>query len=110
MIGVIECEQDTAKSTRSSNGSVFVDLNRAGSGLMEIVTEADMRYAEQGSFWPRIREKGGNLTSSVLHTVDPQHKLRLSSRNCSPFCAGWEPVTGTWRRRAGLRACDSAPR
>ncbi|KAJ9105303.1 hypothetical protein QFC21_001671 [Naganishia friedmannii] len=45
----IQIEQDTAKTTRLNDGSVFVDLNRAGSGLMEIVTEADMRSPAQAA-------------------------------------------------------------
>ncbi|KAG8897637.1 hypothetical protein FRB99_008021, partial [Tulasnella sp. 403] len=41
----IQLEQDTAKSTYSdTHGSTQVDLNRAGAGLMEIVSEPDMRY------------------------------------------------------------------
>ena len=41
----IQLEQDTAKSNydQSSAGSV-VDLNRAGSALMEIVSRPDIRY------------------------------------------------------------------
>ncbi|KAJ9099016.1 hypothetical protein QFC20_005773 [Naganishia adeliensis] len=52
----IQIEQDTAKTTRSSKGGVFVDLNRAGSGLMEIVTEADMRSpAQAASFIKKLQ-------------------------------------------------------
>jgi aspartyl-tRNA(Asn)/glutamyl-tRNA(Gln) amidotransferase subunit B len=37
-------EQDTAKSTFDSHSSLsYIDLNRAGTGLMEIVSEPDMR-------------------------------------------------------------------
>jgi aspartyl-tRNA(Asn)/glutamyl-tRNA(Gln) amidotransferase subunit B len=42
----IQLEQDTAKTTRYGRGEgVRVDLNRAGVGLMEIVTDAHMRCA-----------------------------------------------------------------
>lgn len=34
--------QDTAK-TQTIGSDVMIDLNRAGTGLMEIVTEPDMR-------------------------------------------------------------------
>lgn len=37
--------QDTAK-TQTIDNDVLIDLNRAGTGLMEIVTEPDMRYAQ----------------------------------------------------------------
>jgi Asp-tRNA(Asn)/Glu-tRNA(Gln) amidotransferase B subunit len=35
--------QDTAK-TQTIGTEVLIDLNRAGTGLMEIITEPDMRY------------------------------------------------------------------
>jgi aspartyl-tRNA(Asn)/glutamyl-tRNA(Gln) amidotransferase subunit B len=60
----VQIEQDTAKSqtitSTSPNGSgqshTLVDLNRAGTGLMEIVTEPDMRSAaEAGAFVRRLQ-------------------------------------------------------
>ncbi|KAJ3342819.1 hypothetical protein HDU93_000949 [Gonapodya sp. JEL0774] len=40
----LQIEQDTGKSLLGdSEGEILVDLNRAGAGLMEIVTEPDMR-------------------------------------------------------------------
>ncbi|CAA7258526.1 unnamed protein product [Cyclocybe aegerita] len=50
----IQLEQDTAKSTfnprtRTSN----IDLNRAGTGLMEIVSEPDMRSPEEAGAYVR---------------------------------------------------------
>jgi aspartyl-tRNA(Asn)/glutamyl-tRNA(Gln) amidotransferase subunit B len=40
----LQVEQDTAKS-QTIGENVLIDLNRAGTGLMEIVTEPDMRSA-----------------------------------------------------------------
>lgn len=39
----IQLEQDTGKSMHEL-GSTLLDMNRAGTGLMEIVTQPDMRY------------------------------------------------------------------
>ncbi|KAI8061726.1 Aspartyl/glutamyl-tRNA amidotransferase subunit B [Gongronella butleri] len=42
----LQLEQDTGKSTHDMQpGVTFLDLNRAGTGLMEIVTKPDMRSA-----------------------------------------------------------------
>lgn len=45
-INRLHLEEDAAKLTHSDQGS-FVDFNRAGTPLMEIVTEPDIRSAEQ---------------------------------------------------------------
>ncbi|WVQ72704.1 glutamyl-tRNA(Gln) amidotransferase subunit B, mitochondrial [Cryptococcus sp. DSM 104548] len=51
----LQIEQDTAKS-QTSGPNVLIDLNRAGTGLMEIVTEPDMRSPEQaGAFLRRLQ-------------------------------------------------------
>lgn len=44
--------QDTAKS-QTVGGEVLVDLNRAGTGLMEVVTHPDMRSAEEAGAFVR---------------------------------------------------------
>ncbi|KAF9236240.1 GatB/GatE catalytic domain-containing protein [Melanogaster broomeanus] len=50
----IQLEQDTAKSTYDKRRRVTqVDLNRAGSGLMEIVSEPDMRSPEEAGDYVR---------------------------------------------------------
>jgi aspartyl-tRNA(Asn)/glutamyl-tRNA(Gln) amidotransferase subunit B len=53
-INQIQLEQDTAKTTTLAGlegeggmDEVLIDLNRAGTGLIEIVTEPDMRGAEE---------------------------------------------------------------
>lgn len=52
--------QDTAKSTHHTNHSTsttLIDLNRAGSALVEIVSGPDMRTAEQAAAYIRkLRE------------------------------------------------------
>ncbi|WWD19307.1 glutamyl-tRNA(Gln) amidotransferase subunit B, mitochondrial [Kwoniella shandongensis] len=51
----LQIEQDTAKS-QTVGDAVLVDLNRAGTGLMEIVTEPDMRSAEEaGAFVKKLQ-------------------------------------------------------
>ncbi|KAF9559669.1 glutamyl-tRNA amidotransferase, partial [Agrocybe pediades] len=50
----IQLEQDTAKSTFDSRSSRSqIDLNRAGTGLMEIVSEPDMRSPEEAGAYVR---------------------------------------------------------
>ncbi|ORY21365.1 biosynthesis-related protein [Naematelia encephala] len=48
----LQIEQDTAKS-QQVGGDRLVDLNRAGTGLMEIVTDPDMRSAEEAGAFVR---------------------------------------------------------
>ncbi|KAN0097054.1 GatB/GatE catalytic domain containing protein [Tylopilus felleus] len=50
----IQLEQDTAKSIFDARRRIIqVDLNRAGSGLMEIVSEPDMRSPEEAGDYVR---------------------------------------------------------
>ncbi|KAJ7366689.1 Glutamyl-tRNA amidotransferase subunit B, mitochondrial [Mycena albidolilacea] len=71
----IQLEQDTAKSTfdprtRTSN----IDLNRAGTGLLEIVTEPDLRSPEEAGAYVRalqamlraIGASDGNMEAGSL--------------------------------------------
>jgi aspartyl-tRNA(Asn)/glutamyl-tRNA(Gln) amidotransferase subunit B len=47
-INQVQLEQDTAKSfSATGDGQFTVDVNRAGVGLVEIVTEPDMRWERQ---------------------------------------------------------------
>nr|ODN91940.1 glutamyl-tRNA(Gln) amidotransferase subunit B, mitochondrial [Cryptococcus depauperatus CBS 7841] len=51
----LQVEQDTAKS-QTTGDMVLVDLNRAGIGLMEIVTRPDMRSPEEaGAFVKKLQ-------------------------------------------------------
>ncbi|KAI0773368.1 Glutamyl-tRNA amidotransferase B subunit [Irpex lacteus] len=50
----IQLEQDTGKSTSEARESMtYIDLNRAGTGLMEIVSEPDMRSPEEAAEYVR---------------------------------------------------------
>ncbi|MBE6446915.1 MAG: Asp-tRNA(Asn)/Glu-tRNA(Gln) amidotransferase subunit GatB [Alphaproteobacteria bacterium] len=53
----IHIEQDAGKSIHDQNPTkTYIDLNRAGVGLMEIVTEPDMRSAEEAAtFLQKLR-------------------------------------------------------
>lgn len=61
----IQLEQDSGKNIHDLHPTcTFVDLNRAGVGLMEIVSEPDLRSAEQAAAY--IRKLSGLLQH--LHT------------------------------------------
>ncbi|KIK67396.1 hypothetical protein GYMLUDRAFT_37509 [Collybiopsis luxurians FD-317 M1] len=50
----IQLEQDTAKSVANpQTKTALIDLNRAGTGLLEIVTEPDLRNPEQAADYVR---------------------------------------------------------
>ncbi len=53
----IHMEEDAGKSLHGVGGSSIVDLNRAGTPLIEIVSEPDLRSAEEASeYLKRLRE------------------------------------------------------
>ncbi|TFK55405.1 Glutamyl-tRNA amidotransferase B subunit [Heliocybe sulcata] len=59
----IQIEQDTGKSTFDARRRVsMIDLNRAGTGLMEIVSEPDMRSPEEAGVYLRTLQ-------SILRSV-----------------------------------------
>ncbi|TFK43869.1 Glutamyl-tRNA amidotransferase subunit B, mitochondrial [Crucibulum laeve] len=71
----IQLEQDTAKSTfNPRNLTSSIDLNRAGTGLMEIVSEPDMRSPEEAGAYVRtlqavlraIGSSDGNMEQGSL--------------------------------------------
>ncbi|TDL29380.1 Glutamyl-tRNA amidotransferase B subunit [Rickenella mellea] len=54
----IQLEQDTAKTTLEQRaGYSVIDLNRAGTGLMEIVSEPDIRSPEQAAEYIRTLQE-----------------------------------------------------
>ncbi|KAF8208754.1 Glutamyl-tRNA amidotransferase B subunit [Mycena galopus ATCC 62051] len=87
-INQIQLEQDTAKSTfdprtRTSN----IDLNRAGTGLLEIVTEPDLRSPEEAGAYVRALQamlraigasdgnmEAGSLRCDVNVSINPAGK------------------------------------
>ncbi|KAJ7071864.1 glutamyl-tRNA amidotransferase [Mycena belliarum] len=94
----IQLEQDTAKSvfdphTRTSN----IDLNRAGTGLLEIVTEPDLRSPEEAAGFVRtlqamlraIGASDGNMEAGSLrcdvnvsiNSVGQPHGTRCEIKN-----------------------------
>ncbi|KZT05563.1 Glutamyl-tRNA amidotransferase B subunit [Laetiporus sulphureus 93-53] len=86
----IQLEQDTGKSTFEPRQHVsFIDLNRAGTGLMEIVSEPDMRSPEEAGEYVRalqalLRSVGssdGNMEQGSLR-CDVNVSVH---RNGSPF-------------------------
>ena len=47
---------DSGKTIRANNSQLFIDLNRAGIGLIEIVTEPDLQSAsEAATFVDQLR-------------------------------------------------------
>ncbi|KAF9450937.1 Glutamyl-tRNA amidotransferase subunit B, mitochondrial [Macrolepiota fuliginosa MF-IS2] len=71
----IQLEQDTAKSTFNPRTQTsHIDLNRAGTGLMEIVSEADLRSPEEAAAYIRtlqsllraIGSSDGNMEDGSL--------------------------------------------
>ncbi|TRM67837.1 GatB/GatE catalytic domain-containing protein [Schizophyllum amplum] len=73
----MQLEQDTAKSTFVPRlGKSYIDLNRAGTGLIEIVTEPDMSSPEEAGQYVRALQ-------SVLRTVGASDgNMEMGSLRC----------------------------
>ncbi|KXN89467.1 Glutamyl-tRNA(Gln) amidotransferase subunit B, mitochondrial [Leucoagaricus sp. SymC.cos] len=92
----IQLEQDTAKSTFvSRTRTSHIDLNRAGTGLMEIVSEADLRSPEEVAAYVRtlqylLRAVGssdgnmedGSLRCDVNVSINPMSGSPGSGTRC----------------------------
>lgn len=85
----LQIEQDTAKS-QTVGDDVLVDLNRAGTGLMEIVTEPHMRSAEEAGAFVRklqalLRRVGsgdGDMEKVGVSSHNSTHPPGESSSRC----------------------------
>lgn len=80
----IHLEEDAGKNVHAAGGSSFVDYNRSGVGLCEIVSEPDVRSAEEAAEYLRalralVRTLGicdGNMEEGSLR-CDANVSLRL---------------------------------
>lgn len=76
-------EEDTAKNTHLSDGVSLIDFNRAGIPLLEIVTEPDIRSAEEAeAFGRKLRAileylgvNSGDMSKGVLR-MEPNISVR----------------------------------
>jgi aspartyl-tRNA(Asn)/glutamyl-tRNA(Gln) amidotransferase subunit B len=76
-------EEDTAKNTHLGDGSSLVDFNRSGIPLLEIVTEPDIRSAEEAeAFGRKLRSilqylgvNSGDMSKGVLR-MEPNISVR----------------------------------
>ncbi|KAJ3156363.1 hypothetical protein HDU89_004145 [Geranomyces variabilis] len=66
-ISQLQIEQDSGKSVRADDGvTTLVDLNRAGVGVLEIVTEPDLRSAEESvAFLKKLQRLLWHIGASV---------------------------------------------
>ncbi|TFL05988.1 Glutamyl-tRNA amidotransferase B subunit [Pterulicium gracile] len=73
----IQLEQDTGKSTFDPRTRTsFIDLNRAGTGLLEIVTHPDMRSPEEAAVYVR------NLQALLRAVGASDGNMELGSFRC----------------------------
>lgn len=86
-------EEDTGKSTHLSDGTTLIDLNRAGVPLLEIVTEPDIRSADEAEAYGRklrailqyLGVNTGDMSKGVLRmesnvSVRPEGSSELRTR------------------------------
>ncbi|KAH8826815.1 GatB/GatE catalytic domain-containing protein [Flagelloscypha sp. PMI_526] len=92
----IQLEQDTAKTTTiPSTGISQIDLNRAGQGLLEIVTEPDFRSSDEAASYVRLLQsvvravgasdgnmEQGSLRVDVNVSINPDSAPRGSGTRC----------------------------
>lgn len=72
----IHLEEDAGKNTHGTDGFSYVDLNRQGTPLIEIVTEADIRSPQEAyAFLEALREK-------IMYTEVSDVKMEEGSLRC----------------------------
>lgn len=75
-INRLHLEEDAGKNMHGSDGSSYVDLNRQGTPLMEIVSEADMRSPEEAyAYLEKVKE-------IILYTGVSDVKMEEGSMRC----------------------------
>src|SRR5699024_12465375 len=72
----VHLEEDAGKNTHGNGGYSYVDLNRQGTPLLEIVSEADMRSPEEAYAY---LEKIGEI---IRDTGDSDVKIEEGSMRC----------------------------
>ncbi len=90
----LHLEQDAGKSIHDQDiNNSFIDLNRSGCGLMEIVSEPDMRSSDEvaqyvkklRSILRRVGSCDGNMEKGNLR-VDVNVSVRLPGKNLGTRC------------------------
>ncbi|MDO4432291.1 MAG: Asp-tRNA(Asn)/Glu-tRNA(Gln) amidotransferase subunit GatB [Aerococcaceae bacterium] len=72
----LHLEEDAGKNTHGTDGYSYVDLNRQGTPLIEIVSEADMRSPEEAyAYLEALREK-------IMYTDVSDVKMEEGSMRC----------------------------
>lgn len=75
-INRVHLEEDAGKNTHADDGYSYVDLNRQGTPLIEIVTEADLRSPDEAyAFLEQLREK-------ILYTGVSDVRMEEGSLRC----------------------------
>ncbi|AMB99459.1 glutamyl-tRNA amidotransferase [Aerococcus urinaehominis] len=75
-INRLHLEEDAGKLIHGKDGHSYVDLNRQGTGLMEIVSEADMRSPEEAyAYLEKVKE-------IILYTGVSDVKMEEGSMRC----------------------------
>ena len=72
----LHLEEDAGKNTHGTDGYSYVDLNRQGTPLIEIVSEADMRSPEEAyAYLEALRQK-------IMYTEVSDVKMEEGSMRC----------------------------
>mmetsp|Transcript_37205 Transcript_37205/g.44968 ORF Transcript_37205/g.44968 Transcript_37205/m.44968 type:complete len:547 (-) Transcript_37205:282-1922(-) len=106
----IQLEMDTGKSVHSKeDGHTLLDLNRAGSALMEIVTDPDIRSGVQAAAFVRqlqrlLRHLG--TSTANMEDGDLRVDVNVSVRNDTGLCSNRCEVKNLNSTRSIARAIE----